>query len=92
VVLCNAVCSVRHIRTQDCTLACTPVAASDLHAAGRVAYCGVSDGELLIGDGVGIVRIGNTARRPLRPFSLTVQAYLAHLRGAWFTGAPLPFG
>jgi aminoglycoside phosphotransferase (APT) family kinase protein len=31
-------------------------------------------------------------RRPLRPFSLTVQAYLAHLRDAGFTGAPLPLG
>ena len=30
--------------------------------------------------------------RPLRPFSLTVQAYLAHLRDAGFTGAPLPLG
>src|SRR5947209_9968450 len=47
----------------------------------------MSDGELLIGDGVtqGIVRIGDTVRRPLRPFSLTVQAYLAHLRDAGFT-------
>src|ERR1700730_7601118 len=54
----------------------------------------MSDGELLIGDGVtaGIVRIGDTARRPLRPFSPTVQAYLAHLRDAGFTGAPLAFG
>jgi len=54
----------------------------------------MSEGELLIGDGVtqGIVRIGDTVRRPLRPFSLTVQAYLAHLRDAGFTGAPLPFG
>ena len=54
----------------------------------------MSEGELLIGDGVtqGIVRIGNTVRRPLRPFSLTVQAYLAHLRDAGFTGAPLPLG
>ena len=44
----------------------------------------VSEGELLIGDGVtqGIVRIGDTVRRPLRPFSLTVQAYLAHPRDA----------
>ena len=52
----------------------------------------VSEGELLIGDGVtqGIVRIGDTVRRPLRPFSLTVQAYLAHPRDAGFTGAPLP--
>ena len=54
----------------------------------------MSEGEPLIGDGVtqGIVRIGNTVRRPLRPFSLTVQAYLAHLRDAGFTGAPLPLG
>jgi hypothetical protein len=29
-------------------------------------------------------------RRPPRPFSLTVQAYLAHLRDAGFTGAPPP--
>jgi hypothetical protein len=48
----------------------------------------------LTGDGVtpGIVRIGDTVRRPLRPFSLTVQAYLAHLHSAGFTGAPLPLG
>ena len=54
----------------------------------------MSEGELLTGDGVtqGIVRIGDTVRRPLRPFSLTVQVYLAHLRDAGFTGAPLPFG
>jgi hypothetical protein len=54
----------------------------------------VSEGEPLVGDGVtaGIVRIGDTVRRPLRPFSLTVQAYLAHLRDAGFAAAPLPFG
>jgi hypothetical protein len=54
----------------------------------------VSGGEQLAGDGVtqGIVRIGDTVRRPLRPFSLTIQAYLAHLRDAGFTGAPLPLG
>jgi aminoglycoside phosphotransferase (APT) family kinase protein len=53
-----------------------------------------NEGEELVGDGVtpGIVRIGDTVRRPLRPFSLTVQAYLAHLRNAGFTGAPLPLG
>ena len=52
----------------------------------------MSEGELLTGDGVtqGIVRIGDTVRRPLRPFSLTVQAYLAHLHDAGFTGAPRP--
>jgi Phosphotransferase enzyme family len=54
----------------------------------------MSEGESLVADGVtpGIVRIGDTVRRPLRPFSLTVQAYLSHLRDAGFTGAPLPFG
>jgi hypothetical protein len=54
----------------------------------------MSEGESLTGDGVtqGIVRIGDTVRRPLRPFSLTIQAYLAHLRDAGFTGAPLPLG
>ena len=54
----------------------------------------MSEGEPLTGDGVtqGIVRIGDTVRRPLRPFSLTVQGYLAHLRDAGFTGAPLPLG
>jgi aminoglycoside phosphotransferase (APT) family kinase protein len=54
----------------------------------------MSEGDLLTGDGVtgGIVRIGDTVRRPLRPFSLTVQAYLARLHGAGFTGAPLPLG
>jgi aminoglycoside phosphotransferase (APT) family kinase protein len=54
----------------------------------------MSEVEPLIGgsDTQGIVRIGDTVRRPLRPFSLTVQAYLAHLRDAGFTGAPLPLG
>jgi hypothetical protein len=54
----------------------------------------VSEGEPLIGDGVtqGIVRIGDTVLRPLRPFSLTVQEYLAHLRDVGFAGAPLPLG
>src|SRR5215472_13811957 len=60
----------------------------------RLACSVVSEGEPLIGDGAtqGIVRIGDTVRRPLRPFSLTVQAYLAHLRDAGFTGAPRPLG
>jgi hypothetical protein len=50
--------------------------------------------EPLVGDGVtaGIVRIGDTVRRPVRPFSATVQAYLTHLREAGFAGAPLPLG
>jgi len=52
------------------------------------------DEESLAGDGVtqGIVRIGDTVRRPVRPFSRTIQAYLAHLHQAGFTGAPIPLG
>jgi aminoglycoside phosphotransferase (APT) family kinase protein len=40
----------------------------------------------------GVVRIGDTVRRPARPFTATVQAYLAHLHSAGFTGAPVPLG
>jgi hypothetical protein len=54
----------------------------------------VSEGEPLTGDGVtqGIARIGDTVRRPLRPFSLTVQAYLAHLRDTGFSPRPAGLG
>ena len=50
--------------------------------------------EPLLGDGVtqGIVRIGDTVRRPVRPFTATVQAYLAHLHSAGFSAAPMPLG
>jgi len=50
--------------------------------------------EPLIADGVtpGIVRVGNTVRRPVRPFTATVQAYLAHLHHSGFTAAPFPLG
>jgi len=55
------------------------------------------DGEAelpLEGDGVtpGIVRIGDTIRRPVRPFTGTVQRYLAALHQAGFHDAPLPLG
>jgi Ser/Thr protein kinase RdoA (MazF antagonist) len=48
----------------------------------------------LIGDGVtqGIVRIGDTVRRPVRPFTSTVHAFLTHLHAQGFKGAPLPLG
>ncbi|HKN50583.1 MAG TPA: hypothetical protein VJ010_10195 [Actinomycetota bacterium] len=48
----------------------------------------------LIGDGVtqGIVRIGDTVRRPMRPMTATVQAYLRHVYARDFTGAPFPLG
>jgi hypothetical protein len=39
-----------------------------------------------------VVRIGNTVRRPVRPFTGTVQAYLTHLREEGFLDAPEPFG
>jgi hypothetical protein len=62
-----------------------------INGAGRC--CGMSEGEPLAGgETQGIVRIGDTVRRPLRPFGLTVQAYLARPRDAGFTGAPLPLG
>lgn len=50
--------------------------------------------EPLVGDGVtpNIVRIGDTVRRPVRPFTATNQAYLAHLRDAGFSAAPVPLG
>lgn len=53
-----------------------------------------AEGEPLIGDGVttGIVRIGDTVRRPVRPFTATIQTYLAHLHNVGFTGAPVPLG
>jgi aminoglycoside phosphotransferase (APT) family kinase protein len=55
---------------------------------------GATAGEALIGDGVtpGIVRIGDTVRRPVRPFTATIQAYLAHLHQAGFAAAPVPLG
>jgi phosphotransferase family enzyme len=50
--------------------------------------------ELLVGDGVtpGIVRVGETVRRPRRPFNATVQAFLSHLHANGFTAAPRPLG
>lgn len=48
----------------------------------------------LVGDGVtpGIVRIGDTVRRPVRPFTKTIQGFLAHLEQAGFHGAPRALG
>jgi hypothetical protein len=48
----------------------------------------------LFGDGVtpGIVRIGNTVRRPVRPYTKTIDAYLVHLHQAGFQDAPVPLG
>jgi len=48
----------------------------------------------LVGDGVtpGIVRVGDTVRRPTRPFTASVQTYLAHLKSRGFTAALRPLG
>lgn len=40
----------------------------------------------------GVVRVGDTVRRPARPSTATVQAYLAHLHSVGFTFAPVPLG
>ncbi|WP_307796963.1 phosphotransferase enzyme family protein [Actinomadura barringtoniae] len=52
------------------------------------------DEEPLVGDGVtpNITRVGDTVRRPFRPFTATIQAYLSHLHRAGFSGAPEPLG
>ncbi len=47
----------------------------------------------LASDGVTyVVRVGDTVRRPVRPFTATVQAYLKHLHSRGFNEAPEPLG
>ncbi|RSN71993.1 phosphotransferase enzyme family protein [Actinomadura sp. WAC 06369] len=55
---------------------------------------GVPAEEPLDGDGVtpGIVRVADTVRRPVRPFTGTIHAYLSHLHRAGFSDAPEPLG
>ncbi len=49
--------------------------------------------ETLGSDGVThVVRIGRTVRRPARPFTATVQAYLSHVRSRGFRDCPEPLG
>ena len=49
--------------------------------------------QVLSGGGVThVVRVGETVRRPARPFSATVQHFLAHLRRQGFLAAPEPLG
>lgn len=48
---------------------------------------------VLAADGVThVVRRGDTVRRPVRPFTATVQAFLAHLHARGFDAAPRPLG
>ncbi|WP_222193840.1 phosphotransferase enzyme family protein [Modestobacter italicus] len=49
--------------------------------------------ETLASEGVThVVRVGGTVRRPVRPFTATVQAYLAFVRSRGFTDCPEPLG
>jgi aminoglycoside phosphotransferase (APT) family kinase protein len=40
----------------------------------------------------GVVRVGETVRRPAAPWTDTVDAFLAHLHAVGFRGAPRPLG
>ena len=40
----------------------------------------------------GVVRVGDTVRRPVGPWTLAVHALLGHLHAAGFHGAPWPLG
>lgn len=49
--------------------------------------------QTLARDGVThVVRVGATVRRPVRPFTATVQSYLRHLRDSGVDFVPEPFG
>lgn len=65
-----------------------------LEGGGRPAPTrGPDDEELLAGDGLThVVRVGATVRRPVRPFTATVQAYLAAVRARGFLDCPEPLG
>jgi hypothetical protein len=40
----------------------------------------------------GVVRVGNTVRRPATPASTTVHCFLAHLNEVGYSGAPRTLG
>ena len=50
------------------------------------------DEELLGGNVTAAVRVGDTVRRPVGPWSDAVDALLEHLAAVGFTGAPKPLG
>lgn len=45
-----------------------------------------------MGSGGAVVRVGDTVRRPVRPYSATVAAFLRHLEEVGFDGAPRHLG
>lgn len=58
-----------------------------------VEHVGTAEEEPLSTEGVThVVRVGRTVRRPVRPFTATVQSYLAHLHAHGFSSAPKPLG
>lgn len=49
--------------------------------------------QVLAAEGVThVVRVGDTVRRPVRPFTATIQAYLSHLHARGFHDAPAALG
>ena len=53
----------------------------------------MDDEQVLASDGVTyVVRVGDTVRRPARPFTATIQTYLQHLHDKGFHEAPTPLG
>ena len=53
----------------------------------------MDDEQVLASDGVTyVVRVGDTVRRPVRPFTATIQTYLKHLHDRGFHEAPRPLG
>ncbi len=58
-----------------------------------MAAPGDGTGELISAGGITeVVRVGQTVRRPVRPFTATVQNFLAHLHARGFHDAPRPLG
>ena len=41
---------------------------------------------------LGLVRVGDTVRRPSGPWSLSVRHFMSHLNNVGFEGAPRSFG
>ncbi len=54
--------------------------------------CAATEEPLSTGGVTQVVRMGRTVRRPVRPFTATVHAYLAHLHASGFRAAPEPLG
>ena len=52
-----------------------------------------NEGQTISAGGVThVVKVGETVRRPTRPFTATIQLYLVHLRTRGFKSAPEPLG